>query len=187
MKLKFSIMLVALQFLIFSLCANSGTVSTENNYLQISRQDKQLHSRLAEKYMGYEYLIKNKYNEPIQINQVFLRKNATAQIAYLSIKIPEQDIKNNAYEKAKENSIKTLGLSYVTTFITLPIKQMKNNKGNNKALKEAEKFDKKPTQTTTLEPNQAFEIKTMALKRYKPILNIFYKNPLTDETMKLEL
>ena len=187
MKFKQLIILVVVQLLFLNLSAQSETISTENNYLFVERQDKELNSRLSKKYIGYEYLIKNKYNETIEIKQTTLRKHASAQIAYLSIKIPEQDIKNSAYEKAKKNALKTIGLSYVTTFVTLPFKQITNNIGNENALKEAEKFDKKIEKLTRLEPNKTLEIRTMALKKHKPILNIFYKNPLTDETMKLDL
>ena len=34
---------------------------------------------------------------------------------------------------------------------------------------------------------KSLEVKTMALKRYKPIINVFYKNPITEETMKLDI
>lgn len=161
--------------------------SVQNNYLKIERNEQELNSRLNEKYKGYSYKITNIYNTDIELSQTILRKNANAQIAYLSVKIPEQDIKNETFENARKNALKTIGLAYLGAITTLPFKQISNNIGNKNAQEEAEKFDKTITKQTTLKKGASLEIRTMALKKYKPILLLIYTNPITDENSKLEL
>ena len=168
-------------------CAQTEVKVSENNYLKIERKQEILNSRLSEKYNGYEYNIVNKYDETVIIKNINFRDNANAQIAYLSVKKAKEDIKAEAFEKANKNSIKTLGLSYITTIAILPFKQIGNNIGNRNAQNESQEYDKKSCYEIKLEPNKNIQLKTMALKNYKPKLKLIYKNPITDENMPLEL
>ena len=158
-----------------------------NNYLSIERESKILKSRLSDIYTGYEYKIKNIYNEPVLIENIDIWNNAKAQVAYLSVKKSNSETAKQTMQKGIQYALPTLATSVIVSAIAVPFTVMNNNMGNKGALSEAERFDSEHITNYTLKPNQELTIKTLAIKKYIPLIRLSFKNPLTDEKMTLEM
>ena len=162
-------------------------VVDENNYLRVQRVTEKLHSRLAEQYNGYEYEVTNKYTMPITIQNVSLWGNASAKVAYLSVKRTGSEAIEDSRAKARDIALQTLSLSLVGNLLATPFIVVSNNIGNNFADKEAEAYDKRPYNSFIMQPDEKIVIKTMAMKKRPPSMKVSYKNPITDENMIIEL
>lgn len=178
---------LAFTFLFASNISYAEPVVDENNYLRVQRVTEKLHSRLVEQYNGYEYEITNKYTMPITIQAVSLWGNASAKVAYLSVKRTGSEAIELSREKARDIALQTLSLSLVGNILATPFVVLSNNIGNNGANKEAELYDKRPYNSFVMQPDEKIIIKTMAMKKRPPSMKVTYKNPITDENMNIEI
>lgn len=165
----------------------SQLTSDENNYLKVTLNDKKLHSRLAQKYDGYEYTIYNVYNEPVKIQSINIWNNANAAVAYLSVKKTGKETSNNVMSKGVKYALPTLSLSVFASGAAVPFCLLSNRTGNNNAQKEAANFDTKPKEAFVINPGEKRVIKTMAMKKHSPVFNMIFLNPITDENMDFKL
>lgn len=159
----------------------------ENNYLKITRNQKQLKSKLSYNYDGYEFEIKNIGNEDITIKTISIWYNANAKVAYLSIKKDNKTAAKETFAKGKKLALRTFGLSLIPYGIAAPFSAIKNDIVNCNAEKEATNFDKKISDNHTLQKGETISIKTMAMKKYTPIFKLTFINPITDENMDMFL
>lgn len=162
-------------------------VVEENNYLRVQRVTEVLHSRLTEQYNGYVYEITNKYTMPITIQHVGLWGNASAKVAYLSVKRTGSEAIDESRAKARDIALQTLSLSLIGNLLATPFVVVSNNIGNNCANKEAEAYDKRPYNSFIMQPDEKIVIKTMAMKKRPPSMKVTYKNPITDDNMNIEI
>lgn len=187
-KKNISILLVLfLLFNMFFAPAYSAVKTEENNYLKIERKSKDLNSRLAEKYTGYEYTITNIYQEPVEIKSINVINNATGQIAYLSTKRTDSQAAKDMINKGKKYALPTLSLSLIGSVIAVPFAVLNNKIGDKGAQRESERFDIGTQKPETLKPGKKLTFSTMALKKYSPYMRLVFKNPITDEDMTMEL
>lgn len=187
MKNVFFLFCLSIALFLSSSIAYSEPVVDENNYLRIQRVTEKLHSRLAEQYNGYEYEIINKYTMPITIQAVSLWGNASAKVAYLSVKRTSSEAIDESRAKARDVALQTLSLSLVGNLLATPFIVVSNNIGNSGANKEAEVYDQRPYNSFVMQPDEKIIIKTMAMKKRPPSMKVTYKNPITDENMCLEI
>ena len=171
----------------FMLPAFATIKEEENNYLIAQRESRNLHSCLKEMYTGYEFTIKNIYSKPIQIQSINVWDNASATVAYLSIKKSSKEAAINTISKGASYALPTLTLSFWGGLIASPFSAAKTSLSNKNALKESEKFDKPDIKPFELKPNETYKFKTLALNKRAPSMRLVYKNPLTDENMNLEI
>ncbi len=167
--------------------AFSTVKEVENNYIIAQRETKQLHSKLKTSYTGYEYAIKNIYSKPVQIQTINVWDNASATVAYLSVKTSSKQAAVNTISKGASYALPTLTLSFWGGLIASPFSAAKNSISNKNALKEAEKYDKHQIKSFELKPNETYKFKTLALSKRAPSMRVIFKNPLTDEYMNLEM
>lgn len=168
--------------------ANSFDENTsENDYLKIEKNTKQLKTRLSNLYDGYEYTIKNLYEKPVVIRRVDIWYNASGKVAYLSVKKTNRQAASETFSKGKKCAVRTLGLSLIPYAIAAPFSAIGNDIGNANAEKEANLFDKKQITNYTLNPKEKVLIKTMAMKRHSPVFKLIFTNPITDENMEMFL
>lgn len=158
-----------------------------NNYITITREAKNLHSKLSEIYLGYEYKVKNIYNDPITIENIDIWNNANAQIAYLSVKKQNKEAAKQTLQRGLDYALPTLSTSIILSVFATPFTIVGNNCSNKNAQKEAQHYQTNPIKNYTLKPNQEITIRTMAIKKYAPLFRVIFKNPLTDEDMVLEM
>lgn len=159
----------------------------QNNYLKVTLNDKKLHSKLANKYDGYEYTIYNVYNEPVKIQSITIWNNANAAVAYLSVRKTGKETANEVLSKGAKYALPTLSLSLISSGIVIPFCVLGNRTINNNAQKEAANFDTKPKEAFTIAPGEKKVIKTMAMKKHSPVFNMIFLNPITDENMDFKL
>lgn len=164
-----------------------GTKTEENNYLKIKRTSKHLHSRLSKEYTGYEYEIKNIYNEPVTLETVSFWDDASGQVAYASVNHSAMTTARKTLGKGLEFAIPTLTISLIGSVVVLPFAIIGNHFGNSGAKKESQRFNKQNIQPTQLKPNEEIVLKTLALRNHKPSMRLGFKNPITDEIMFLEM
>lgn len=181
-------------FLIFVLSLNiiqpviAGQIAyDENNYIKVTLNEKKLHSRLAQKYDGYEYTIHNVYNEPVKIQSINIWNNANSAVAYLSVKQSGKEIANAVMKNGLKYALPTLSLSVLGSGVAIPFCVMCNHSGNNNAQKEAVKFDTKPKEAFVLQVGEKRIVKSMAMKKHSPVFTMIFLNPITDENMDFKL
>lgn len=167
--------------------AFAAVKEAENNYLIASRETKELHSKLNNSYKGYEYEIKNIYSKPIQIQAINVWDNASATVAYLSVKTSSKQAALDTISKGASYALPTLTLSFWGSLIASPFSAAKNSMSNKNALNEAEKYDKPQIEAFELKPDEKYKFKTLALGKRAPSMRIIFKNPITDENMNLEM
>ena len=187
MKKVFATITLAALFFCFNTAAIASPKKESNNYFTIERESKNLHSKLSEIYTGYEYKIKNIYTEPVIIQNIDIWNNATAQVAFLSVKKPNSQAAKQTMQKGFEYALPTLTTSVIFSAIAVPFTVANNNLKNKGAQNEAQRFETKHIKNYTLKPNQELIIRTMAIKKYVPLLRVVFQNPLTDENMTLEM
>ncbi len=185
-KLLLSICILVLGFIV-TLPSFANIKEEENNYLTAERESHQLHSRLKELYTGYEFTIKNIYSKPIKIQAINVWDNASGTVAYLSVKKSSKEAAFNTINKGATYALPTLTLSLWGGLIASPFSAAKNSIANKNALKESEKYDKKPIEPFELKPNETYKFKTLALSKRAPSMRLIFQNPLTDENMNLEI
>ena len=159
----------------------------ENNYVKVTLNEKKLHSRLAQKYDGYEYTIHNIYNEPVKIQSINIWNNANAAVAYLSVKQSGKETAGSVMKKGLKYAVPTLSLSVIATGAAVPFCVFGNRTGNNNAQKEALNFDTKPKESFILQAGEKRIVKTMAMKKHSPVFTMIFLNPITDENMDFRL
>ena len=169
------------------LSANCAVKEEENNYLIAQRESVNLHSRLKELYTGYEISIKNIYSKPVLIQSINVWDNASATVAYLSVKKSSKEAALNTISKGSSYALPTLTLSFWGALAVSPFSAAKNSLSNKKALKESEKFNKPEIKPFELKSGETYKFKTLALNKRAPSMRIIFKNPLTDENMNLEI
>ena len=188
MKKIFSLVcLISLILNVFSVQVFSMTKSEENNYLKIERKSRHLHSRLSKKYTGYEYTIKNVYNEPVILENISIWDNASDKVAYLSVKRTGARAAAETIGAGVALALPTLTLSLIGSVVAVPFIIMSNAIGNVGAGQESRRFDKKCELPVEVKDNDSVTIKTMALHKHAPSIRVTFKNPITDESMNLEL
>lgn len=185
MKKLTSLFFVFLLICNLSLPAFAKSTSDSNNYIKITQTTKHLHSRLSKKYTGYEYTIKNVYKEPVEIDSISIRDNASGKIAYLSIKRTGGAAAVATLSTGAALALPTLTLSLIGSVIAVPFIILGNGVGNVGANQEAKRYDKQ-LETVVLKPKEEVVFKTMALHRHPPLIRIMFKNPLTDEIMPFD-
>lgn len=163
------------------------TKTEENDYIKIHRTTRHLHSRLSKDYTGYDYTIKNIYKAPVTIQSVNIWDHASGKVAYLSVKRTGLRAAAETMGSGIALALPTLCLSVVGAAVAVPFILVGNQIGNIGANQEAKRYDKMQTEAITLNPKEEITIKTMALHRHAPSMRIVFINPLTDETMNLEL
>lgn len=171
----------------FCSAAFATVKEAENNYLIAQRETTELHSKLKNIYTGYEYTIKNIYTKPLQIQSINIWDNASGTVAYLSVKKSSKEAAFNTINKGAAYALPTLTLSLWGGLIASPFSAAKNSIANKNALKESEKYDKKPIEPFELKPNETYKFKTLALSKRAPSMRLIFQNPLTDENMNLEI
>ena len=181
--------LIILFMMLFNIAypAFSMTKTEENDYLKIERKSRHLHSRLSKKYTGYEYTIKNIYNEPVTIENVSIWDNASDKVAYLSVKRLGVRASAETLAAGAALALPTLTLSLIGAVIAVPFVIVSNAAGNVGANQEAKRFDKQATLPAEIPVGSYIEFKTMALHNHHPSARVTFKNPITDENMNLEL
>lgn len=167
--------------------ALAETTNVSNNNIQIIQSSRHLHSRLSKSYTGFVYKIKNKSTKPIYIEKIQLQNNANSQVATLSLHRTTGESYKNTIKTGAKYALPSLTLSLWGSIIVSPFVAIGNETGNLNLQKEAEKYDKQPKFPRTIQPQETIIIKTMSLTPHKPFLRVFYKNPLTEETMQMEL
>lgn len=187
MKRVFSLLFITILLLNTLLPVWSKTKSEENNYLRVERRTKHLHSRLSKKYTGYDYTIKNIYNEPVLLQGISIWDNANSKVAYLSVKRTGARAAVETLGTGVALALPTLTLSLIGSVVAVPFIIAGNQIGNVGASRESKRFDTSFTEAVTLAPQESVLVKTMALHRHHPSMRIIFKNPLTDENMFLEL
>lgn len=168
-------------------CAMATTKTEENNYLKVERKTRHLHSRLSKKYTGYEYTVKNIYNEPVEVKGISVWDNASGKVAYLSVKRTGVRAAVETMGVGVALALPTLTLSLIGSVVAVPFIIVGNQIGNIGAKQESQRFDKITEESVKLKSNEEFTVKTMALHRHAPSMRIIFVNPITDETMNLEL
>lgn len=186
MKKLFSILILSICLIQLPVFATSED-SVENNYLKIDRTEKQLKSRLGNIYNGYEFTIQNLAQENITIKRTEFWYNANGTVAFLSVKKDNKTAASQTFEKGKKYASRTLGLSLILYGIAAPFSAIKNDIGNANAENEAKSFDLITLNNKTIEPNEKITIKTMAMKRHRPVFKLIFINPITDEYMNMIL
>lgn len=177
-------------FLFFCQCclANNDIDNVaENNYLKITKEKKFLKSRLNTLYDGYEYCIKNITDGNVVIKRIDIWSNASAKVAYLSVKQTNKTAAAQTFEKGKKYAVRTLGLSLIAYGFASPFSAISNDIGNTNAEKEANFYDKQNIIDYKLKPNESIHIKTMAMKRHSPVFKLIFVNPITDDNMDILL
>lgn len=164
----------------------SKTVSEKNDYFKIERTSRHLHSRLSKKYTGYDYSIKNIYKEPVKIESISLRDNASAKIAYLSIKRTGVRASAETLGTGLAFALPTLTVSLIASVVAVPFIIVGNTIGNIGAGQESRRFDK-PAEAVLIQPKEEIKFKTMSLHLHPPIAFVTFINPITDEVMTLDL
>lgn len=187
MKKFLSLLLMVAFFSSNALSAISATKTEENNYIRAERKTRHLHSRLSKKYAGYEYTIKNIYNEPVTLKSIAVWDNANDKVAYLSVKRTGLKAAAETVGAGAAMALPTLGLSLIGSIVAVPFIIAGNQIGNIGANQEAQRYDKIPSEFVELKSGEEFTVKTMALHRHAPSMRIIFVNPITDETMNLEL
>ncbi len=187
MKKTTSMIITFLMFFNLSFPAFSMTKTEENDYIKIERKTRHLHSRLSKKYTGYEYTIKNVYKEPVLIENISIWDNASDKVAYLSVKRLGARASAETIAAGAALALPTLTLSLIGSIIAVPFIVVSNAAGNVGANQEAKRFDKQAELPAEIKTGNRLELKTMALHRHSPSMRVTFKNPITDESMNLEL
>lgn len=170
-----------------ALCVLAATKTEENNYIKIERKTRHLHSRLSKKYAGYDYTIKNIYNEPVKIQGISVWDNAGSKVAYLSVKRTGMRAAAETVGAGAALALPTLTLSLIGSVVAVPFIIAGNQIGNIGANQESQRYDKIPSEPVELKSGEELTVKTMALHRHAPSMRIIFVNPVTDEDMNMEL
>lgn len=187
MKKFIALVLTMLMLSSNSLTALAATKTEKNNYIKAERKTRHLHSRLSKTYTGYDYEIKNVYNQPVKIQGISVWDNATGKVAYLSVKRTGVRAAAETLAAGTALALPTLTLSLIGAVVAVPFIIVGNQIGNVGANQEAHRYDKLHNEPVELKPNEVIKFKTMALHRHAPSARIIFVNPLTDENMELEL
>lgn len=186
MKKVLSILFISLLFFNLSLPSLAKTDSEKNDYIKIERTSRHLHSRLSKKYTGYDFTIKNVYNKPVTIQNVGIRDNASAKIAYLSIKRTGLRAASETLGVGVALALPTLTISLIGAVVAVPFIIVGNTIGNIGAGQESRRFDKSAA-LGIIPPKGEMKFKAISLRLHPPITVVTFTNPITDEAMNLEL
>lgn len=159
----------------------------ENNYLLLQETNLKLKSNLSNDYNAYSYVLLNKYDKPVVIQNVYIWNNSNGKVAYLSTKQNSKELVNNVINQGKKYALPTFSLSLFGSVFAVPFVAVKNHIANNKMEKEANDFVILQKFPLELKPNQKLTMKTLALNKHHPSIRVVFVNPITDENMSLQL
>lgn len=165
----------------------ASSIVEENNYIKTERQTIKLHSKLNNLYTGYEFSIKNIYSEPVKITNIFIWDNASGKVAFLSVKKSSKKAAGEFITQGMEYAIPTLTLSFWGALFVSPFVALKNSFSNSQAKRESKKYNNLTFSNIQLKSGETYKIKTLALKKYNPLIRIMFINPITDEKMNIEI
>ncbi len=176
-------MLSMLIILMFILNCQTQSFGSEQNFLDITRKDKRLRSRLSQNYTGHLYQIRNISSEPISLVDISLSENVNSKTAYLSVDRSPLGVSLDALSVGSALALPTLSTSLILSAVSIPFVITANNIGNINAKKESEKYSQE-LETSILQPNESVRFLTLSKKGDSPIINVTFKTPDNYETIE---
>lgn len=157
----------------------------DDNFVMISKNTKHLRSRLSKEYTGYVYKVKNISEEPLYIEGVTMQDNLTGEAAYLSVKRSSTALAAKRIGGGLVYALPTLTLSLIISVIIMPFEMIGNSFGNTGAKQEGKRYTS-TFNPQTLKAGETVIIKTIAVHRHAPSVNILYKKANDIDYTKFE-
>lgn len=183
MKKILSSFLVFLTFVTFAL---PSFADASDNFLTVNKNSRHLHSRLSKHYVGYEYIIKNKSKDPVEITAMSLTDNVTGEAAYLSIRRTGLAASTAVLTTGVALALPTLSLSLIASAVAVPFILVGNVFGNIGAKQDSKRYSKDLNENI-LQPKDTVKFTTLAKRFSSAKLKIIYKSPLTGELVELDV
>lgn len=186
MKKILALLCISALSLGFSAPAFSISHHKDDNFINVTKKTKHLRSRLSKEYTGYVYTIENISDEPVYIENISTKDTLTSDAAYLSVKRSSLSTGAKTIGTGLVYAIPTITLSLFGSVILAPIKMVGNTCGNIGAKQEGKRYDIAPA-SATLNPGESVTVKTLAVHRHAPEINVLYKTEKNNDLTHFDL